>query len=192
MAKDIVTQREAIKESEKKGRGGGRGGRSNGYSPEEKFDNRVELIRQEGRASFFSDLDRQLISQLREIKSDPGLAEKAVDDIKAGRALTGRAKELRNANELKKSGELARDARDQYGTLSDVLPLVAERQRILNIAVEKGNITQSVASQSVQAYANSFGAFQKINSIADSVTSSLETMFNSAIENPKKAQEVWH
>ena len=178
-------------DGENPGRGGGRkkgGGR--GFTPGQSFDNKVDLIRQEGRASFFSDLDRQLISQLKEIKSDPKLAERTVNAIRAREPLPERAQQLRDANELKRSGELARDARDQYGALADVLPLVAERRRILSIAVANGDITDQTAAKAVEAYANSFGSLQKINTIADSVSSSLESLFSSVIEKPKKAGEA--
>jgi tape measure domain-containing protein len=159
----------ATSEAQKKGRGGGR----KGFTPEERFDNKVDLLREQGRAAFFTDLDRELISQLKELKSDPGLAKRTTDAIISGGELPERAREMRAAIELKKSGELAREARDQYGTLSEVLPLVAERQRLLNQAVKEGYITQETANKAVQAYSNTLPAIANLRAGTDRLVDGL-------------------
>jgi tape measure domain-containing protein len=165
------------------GKGGGGGGGKKGFSPEERFDNRVSLLREQGRAAFFTDLDRELISQLKELKSDPGLAKRTTDALISGGELPERAKEMRAALELKKSGELAREARDQYGTLAEVLPLVAERQRLLNLAVAEGAITQDTANRAAQAYATTLPAISKAREGTDKLVDGLAEIGLEALTN---------
>ncbi len=178
----------ATAEGQKKGRKGGGGGK--GFTPAQNFDNKIARIQEEGRAAFFTDLDRQLISELKELKADPGLAKRTTDAIISGGELPERARELRAALELKKAGAEARTARDQYGTLAEVLPQVEERQRLLNIAVEKGWITQDTANRSVQAYAQSLPQLQQAMALADGISSAFEravTSFDGSAKSGRKA-----
>jgi len=188
-ARQIEEIENATSNAGKKGGGGG-GGRK-GFTSEERFDNKVQLLREQGRAAFFTDLDRELIAQLKELKSDPGLAKRTTDAIISGGELPERAKELRAALELKKSGELAREAKQQYGSLADVLPLVAERERLLNIAVQEGQLSREAATKALAAYAQTLPQVQKAREGSDRLVDGFGEIGWAAFEGgAKKAREA--
>ena len=164
------------------GRSRGGGGRK---TDEEKFADRLRLLRAEGEAAFFNDSDKAVIEELKKLKSQPGLAEAAVRDVKAGRGLQGDALEIRDALERKKAGQEFNAVIEKYGTGAQLADKFAERQRLLNIMVKDGGLSADQAALAFADYLSKFQNFQWIDKLADSVTSLTETL----VLEPEKWKE---
>lgn len=159
-ARGILTREDAQSKAGKKGPG---------KSSEEKFDDRVKLLEAQGRAAFLNDRYRELIDQLKTLKSDPSLAEETLKAIEAGTALPEKAAKILSAMDLKRAGEIAREAKEQYGSFADAIAKVEERQRLLTIAVQQGSLTQAQAAESLAGYVASLPQFSFLNKTTDAI-----------------------
>lgn len=140
-----------------------------GKSSEERFDDRVKLLEAQGRAAFLNDRYRELIDQLKTLKSDPSLAEETLKAIEAGTALPERAAKILAARDKKKAGELAKEFKDQYGSMADAIDKVAERQRLLNIAVQEGRLTPDQAAIALVKFKETLPQFSFLTQTSDAV-----------------------
>lgn len=134
-----------------------KGGGSKAKSEEEKFEDRLKRLQEEGRAAFFSDTDRALIEELKKIKGEPTLLRNTVDAIKVGGPLPEQAQRLRDALVEKEAGKEYRNIVQQYGNAAQILPQVNAEQEKLNMLLSAGKITQD---QYGLALADTMGKFQ--------------------------------
>lgn len=183
-AEAIIAAEDRVKESEKTSRGGGR------KTDEEKFADRLRLLRAEGEAAFFNDSDKAVIEELKKLKSQPGLAEAAVRDVKSGRGLQGDALQIRDALERKKAGQEFNTIIEKYGDGAQLAEKFAEKQRILNIMVSEGKISADQAGLAFADYLSKFQNFQWIDKLADAFTSLTETLITEP-QNWKNALQTF-
>lgn len=168
-AEAIIAAEDRVSESEKKQ------GKPK-KTDEEKFADRLRLLRAEGEAAFFNDGDKAVIEELKKLKSQPGLAEAAVKDVKSGRGLQGDALQIRDALERKKAGQEFNSIIEKYGDGAQLADKFAERQRLLNIMVAEGKISAEQAGLAFADYISKFQNFQWIDKLSDSITSVTETL----------------
>ncbi|ACB80830.1 phage tape measure protein [Methylorubrum populi BJ001] len=138
-------------------------------SEEEKFEDRLKRLTEEGRAAFFTDTDRALIEELKKIKGEPTLLRNTVDAIKAGAPLPQQAQQLREALVMRDAGKEYRTIIQAYGNAEQILPQVNAEQQKLNMLLAEGKIT---ADQYGMALADSLSKYQNyrwIDQTADSV-----------------------
>lgn len=143
-----------------------RTGRAPKQTEDEKFADRLERIVEEGRAGFFTDVDRQLIEELKKIKGDPSLMRNTVDAIKNGTALPDQAQQLKDAMLAREAGKEYRGLIDQYGTGEQLASRFAEKQNVLNSLVAQGKITADQANVAYADYISQFGNFAYIDDLA--------------------------
>lgn len=163
-----------VVEAQLKGTGGA-GGRTK-KTPEQTFAEKLARLTEVGKASFFSDGDRELIEKLSSLKADPKLIEQTRNALLSGGGLPAQAEQVRQALELEKAGKAYQDIIGKYGTLEQLAPKFAEKQRILNIAVNEGKISAEQASLAYGEYVASFQEYAWINNVSDAFGSFVESV----------------
>lgn len=148
----------------------------------EKFADRLERIIEESRAGFFTDIDRQVVEELKKIKGDPALMRQTVDAMLAGQPLPAQAQQLKDAMIAREAGREYQGLVQQYGTGAQLSAQFAERQAILNSLVAQGKITADQAQVAYADYVTSFGQFQYIDDIANAFEGFGHTMADALFE----------
>lgn len=138
-------------------------------SEEEKFEDRLKRIQEEGRAAFFSDTDRELIEELKKIKGEPTLLKNTVDAINNGGAMPEQAQRLRDALLQRDAGKEYRNIVQQYGNAAQIMPTVTNEQAKLNSLLEAGKITQEQYGLALADTMTKFQNYKWIDQTADSI-----------------------
>ncbi|WP_293862500.1 tape measure protein [uncultured Alsobacter sp.] len=171
-----ISYDDAVKVVQKQLEGVAKAGGRSRKTPEQTFEEKLARLTEVGKASFFTDSDRELIEKLSSLKATPDLIKSTGDALRNRTALPGQAQQVRDALELEKAGKLYRELIPTYGTLDQLAPQLEERQRLLNIAVRDGGLTAQQAGLAYADYLASFKQYQWITNVADAFGSFAESV----------------
>lgn len=160
----VVANEKAVKESEASAKKAG--------AAYERMQQALQRLSEEARGSFLSEVDREVLSQMKKMKF-------SVDQMEAYRKaaendnFTGIGKDamkLREAFSIKAAAEAYRDLVKEYGTGAQVAPMFAQKQRELSYLVEQGKITAEQAQTAFGDYVASFRQYNWINDVSAAFT----------------------
>jgi tape measure domain-containing protein len=125
----------------------------------EAFAERLARLKETAQGAFLGDIDRAVLEHGRAMKASADDLAAYVAAAKSGNfsGVSSKLIELRDIELLVKAGGEYRNIVQQYGTWEQIVPLVAEKQQQLNLAVQNGSIT---AGQAKLAYADFLASFQ--------------------------------
>lgn len=129
------------------------------------FTDRFKRLKEEAQGSFLGDIDRQVVELARQMKASAADIKAYVDAAKSGdfSKVSKPILELRDIELIKAAGAAYRDVAKEYGTLNQIAPQLAEKQKILNIAVAEGALTSQQAKLAYADYVAQFGNFKWIS-----------------------------
>jgi tape measure domain-containing protein len=135
----------------------------------ESFQERLKRLKEEGQGAFLGDIDRQVLEMARSLKAPAEQLKAYVDAARSGNfsGVSPKFMEIRDLETLRAAGQVSREVVQTYGTWSQIAPLAAQQQQILNTAVENGVITAYQAKIAFADFLGQFGNYQWINQTAD-------------------------
>lgn len=160
----------------------------------ERLNEKLARLREESQGTFLGDIDRSVLQDARELKFPAKDIEAYVNAAKNAdfSKISEHLRELREGEVLKAAGQQYRDIVKTYGDWAQIAPLAAEKQAILNMAVQKGAIDAYQAQVAFADFLSEFGNYRWINSVSDAfgnfaveVLSDFKNI-DQALENLKK------
>lgn len=153
------------------------------------FLEKLERLRQEGRASLLGDLDQAVIQEANDLKAATELVKAYTDAVLSG-DLSNAPKELLQIREAllqKNAGQSLQGILQQYGTGIQLAGQLADKQAELNYLVAQGAIT---ADQAALAYADFLGQFANYAWIGE-VSSAVTGFADAAITDFENIGDAW-
>lgn len=161
----------------------------------ESFAQKLALLKEASEGAFLGDIDRSVIQQARQWKIATGEIEKYIAAANKGdfSGISDQMKQIRDAKIFEAAGREARNIVQEYGNWSQISPIVAERQAILNEAVRQGAISADQASVAMGKFVAGFGQYKWIEDASRAFTDFLESAvtgtktWTEALEDLRKA-----
>lgn len=129
---------------------------------------REERLKFEAEASFFSDEDRELIEELKELKTPNSVIASTMSALRDGGALPDEARRVQGLLHQRAAGEEYQRLVEQYGGMEKLQPKITAYQEKLNIAVARGALTAEEAKEAYADFLADFKQYEYIDTLATS------------------------